>query len=225
MSHQHSHSHSGACGHESHDHNHNHDHDHDGPDRGAEFTLYKHIDIDNIRTFNEAVPGSGKTVFKSYEERLDDSKFVESDADDQLIIFIPFTGNVKLKSIAIRGFGEHSPSSMKAYINREDVDFSTVESITTADQEWELIDPTVNTLSDIPEYPTRLTKFGNVRNLTLFFPGNVSNDDVTRITYIGLKGEWTPVNKDPIITIYEAAANPADHKKIQGVDSVGSAIQ
>ncbi|KAJ3058914.1 hypothetical protein HDU99_006591, partial [Rhizoclosmatium hyalinum] len=74
MSHHHSHSHSGACGHESHDHDHNHDHDHDGPDRGAEFTLYKHIDIDNIRTFNEAVPGSGKTVFKSYEERLDDSK-------------------------------------------------------------------------------------------------------------------------------------------------------
>ncbi|ORY47027.1 DUF1000-domain-containing protein, partial [Rhizoclosmatium globosum] len=177
---------------------------------GAEFTLYKHIDIDNIRTFNEAVPGSGKTVFKSYEERLDDSKFVESDADDQLIIFIPFTGNVKLKSIAIRGFGEHSPSSMKAYINREDVDFSTVESITTADQEWELIDPTHPRIPNASHEIRKRSKFDTL------LPWKRVNDDVTRITYIGLKGEWTPVNKDPIIAIYEAAANPADHKKIQG---------
>jgi len=187
--------------------------------------VLKYIDIDNIRAFNEATPESAKKVFKSWEERLDETKFVETDADAQLIVFIPFTGNIKLKSIAVRGSGEHSPSSMKAYINREDVDFSTVESIKPPDQEWELIDPTVNSLSDIAEYPTRMAKFGNVRNLTLYFPGNVSSDDVTKIVYIGLKGEWTEVNQDPIIAIYEAAANPADHKTIQGLNATHSSIQ
>ncbi|KAJ3266131.1 hypothetical protein HDU77_002618 [Chytriomyces hyalinus] len=208
MAHNHNHNHSGSCSHD-------HDHDHDGPDRGAEFTLFKHIDKDNIRAYNEAVDGSAKSVFKSWDDRLNDSMVLESDADEQLILFIPFTGNVKLKSIAIRGVAEHAPSSMKVFINREDIDFSNVESIQEWDQEWELIDPTVNAMmGEIPEYPTRMARFGNVRNLTIFFPANVSGSDVTKIAYIGLKGEWTEVNKDPIITVYELAANPADHKKI-----------
>jgi hypothetical protein len=56
-----------------------------------------------------------------------------------------------------------------------------------------------------------------VRNLTLFFPENGSGDEdsVTTIRYIGLKGEWEEVKRDPIITIYELAANPADHPKTE----------
>jgi hypothetical protein len=109
---------------------------------------------------------------------------------------------VRLKSIAV--FSEPgsdlNPAKMKAYsllsrklninlitsfINREDLDFDTVDS-TKADQEWELI-----RIEDkeVPEYPCKLTKFTNVRHLTLYFPENFGAD-VTRITYVGLKGEW-----------------------------------
>ncbi|KAJ3204331.1 hypothetical protein HDU82_005914 [Entophlyctis luteolus] len=192
--------------------------------RGAEFSLYKHIDLDNVLGFNEALPGSAKTIFKPWDARFDESKFIESDADEQLIIFIPFTGNIKLKSIAVRGYGEQSPAKMKAYINRDIVDFSAIETIQSADQEWDLVDPTVNSVTEVPEYPTRLTKFGNVRNLTLFFPANVGDAETTKIVYIGLKGEWTELNKDPVITLYELAANPADHKRISAEDGASRAV-
>ncbi|CAG8622328.1 14834_t:CDS:2, partial [Dentiscutata heterogama] len=102
--------------HESHEHD---EHNHDGPDRGTETSLYSCIDRDNVRCLNESAP--------------------ESDVDEQLILFIPFTGSVKLKSISIKsGPGDSCPSKMKAYINREDIDFDTVDSY-TATQEWELI--------------------------------------------------------------------------------------
>ncbi|KAJ3063369.1 hypothetical protein HK102_008499, partial [Quaeritorhiza haematococci] len=94
---------------------------------------------------------------------------------------------------------------MKAFVNREDVDFDSVESI-KPDQEWQLL---TDTGKKVPEYPTRIAKFTNVRNLTLFFPDNFGGEDVTRINYIGLKGEFTEMTRDPIITIYELAANPA----------------
>ena len=128
---------------------------------------------------------------------------------------------MKLKSIAVLGLFEDAPSSMKAFVNREDVDFDSVDSM-TADQEWELaVDVPRNTL---PEYPTRISKFSSLRNLTLFFPSNFARSDVTKITYIGLKGEWMALNKDPIITMYEAAANPADHRT-KSEDLVGRSIQ
>ncbi|CAG8549250.1 729_t:CDS:2, partial [Scutellospora calospora] len=117
-----------------------------------------------------------------------------------------FTGSVKLKSITIKsGPGNSCPSKMKAYINREDIDFDTVDSYTET-QEWELISS-----QDNIEYITRMTKMYNVRNLSLYFPENFG-DDVTRIFYIGLKGEWTEIKSDQIITIYEATPNPADHR-------------
>ncbi|KAI9208443.1 galactose-binding domain-like protein [Polychytrium aggregatum] len=196
------------AGHHHHDddhhHHHDHEHDHDGPDRGLESSLFNKIDIEHVRCLNESVDGAGKAVFKHWIDRFDTSKAVTSDADEQLIFIIPFTGSVKLKSIAV--LGSPGPSVMKAFINREDIDFDSADS-TKPDQEWELVeDPG----QDLPEYPTRMAKFSNVRSLALYFPSNFGADTTT-ITYIGFKGEWTEVNKDPIITIYELAANPADH--------------
>ncbi|KAJ3299763.1 PITH domain-containing protein 1 [Borealophlyctis nickersoniae] len=209
-------SHSHGDGDDHHHHHHGHDgHDHDGPDRGAEFSLYRQVDIDRVICLNEGEEGSGKNVFKSWEQRIDTSKFVESDADEQ------FTANVKLKSIAIIGApGEAGPSKMKAFINREDVDFDSAESI-SPDQEWELVRDVPR--GEVAEYHTRIAKFSNLRNITLYFPENFGAD-TTKIYYIGLKGEWMEVKKDPIITIYELAANPADHKTKADV-AAGSMIQ
>ena len=36
-------------------------------------------------------------AIKAYDQRRDTSKWLESDADEQLIIKIPFTGSIKLK--------------------------------------------------------------------------------------------------------------------------------
>ncbi|CAG8793260.1 16678_t:CDS:2, partial [Dentiscutata erythropus] len=122
-----------------HDEHESHEHDHDGPDRGTETSLYSCIDRDNIRCLNESAPGSGKNVIKPWHERNDTTK-----AYILTIFFFnctcnSFTGSVKLKSISIKsGPGDSCPSKMKAYINREDIDFDTVDSY-TATQEWELI--------------------------------------------------------------------------------------
>ncbi|KAI8808840.1 galactose-binding domain-like protein [Cladochytrium replicatum] len=206
------------CSDEHHDHggqgHHHHDHDHDDEPElaGLQLSLFKQIDMTGVRALNEAVRDSAKSVLKPWETRFDTTAFIESDADEQLIIFIPFTANIKLKSISVRGALDGSgPSRMKAYINREDVDFDSVESI-KADQEWDLIVAPPE-LKTIPDYPTRLAKFTNLRNLTLFFPENFSGSETTKILYIGLKGEYTEISRDPILnTVYELAPNPAKLK-------------
>lgn len=64
------------------------------------------------------------------------------------------------------------------------------------------------------EVPVKRQLFNNVHSLTLFFEDNQSegDEDVTQLTYLGFKGSWAPLNRKAVEVMYEAAANPADHK-------------
>jgi hypothetical protein len=64
--------------------------------------------------------------------------------------------------------------------------------------------------------------------LALFFEDNFSNgeDDVTRLSYLAFKGTYMKLNKEPVSVLFEAAANPADHKAIVGTKmGMGHQIQ
>ena len=66
MSHSHGH---GGCSGEDHG-----GHDHgasglQGEELGIQYSLYQKIDLENVSCLNEEIDGSGKTVFKSWENR------------------------------------------------------------------------------------------------------------------------------------------------------------
>ncbi|KAM0938249.1 putative Galactose-binding-like domain superfamily, PITH domain, PITH domain superfamily [Dioscorea sansibarensis] len=187
-----------------------HDHSCEDHNCSADFSLYKHIDFSKARALNEAVAGSIKSVFKAWEHRLENTGgFLESnDGDPELIIFIPFTSDVKIKSISVvGGAGGTSPSKMRAFINREGIDFSDVQNMLPI-QEWDLVE----NLQGVLEYQTRYSRFQSVANLTLHFPENFGGD-TTQIYYIGLRGEATQLKRDVVATIvYEITPNPSDHK-------------
>lgn len=46
-----------------------HDHD-DTPEMGVQYSLFEKIDKDNLECLNEVEEGSGKRIFKPWEERL-----------------------------------------------------------------------------------------------------------------------------------------------------------
>ena len=51
-----------------------HDHNHISEEKGFEYSLYKKIDFTHLEVLNEAEEGSGKAVFKPWEERHDSNK-------------------------------------------------------------------------------------------------------------------------------------------------------
>ncbi|KAJ7542106.1 hypothetical protein O6H91_10G090100 [Diphasiastrum complanatum] len=186
-----------------------HDHDCAEHECAANWSLYKHIDLPKVWALNEAVEGSAKSVFKSWEQRLNDQTgYLESNyGDPELIIFIPFTTDVKIKSISVIGGTDGtSPRKMRAFINREDIDFSNARDLSPV-QEWELSE---NFRGEL-EYQTRYARFQGIANLTLHFPVNCGGE-TTRIHYIGLRGEATQIKRDTVATIiYEAMPNPSEH--------------
>ncbi|BBG95103.1 Protein of unknown function D [Prunus dulcis] len=150
-----------------------------------------------VSALNEAVPGSVKS------EHLE-----SNEGDPELLVYIPFTSDVKIKSISIIGGADGtSPSKMRVFINRDGIDFSDVQGM-QAIQEWDLVE----NFQGVLEYQTRYSKFQNVASITLHFPDSFGGD-TTKIEYIGFKGEATQLKRDVVATIvYELRPNPSDHK-------------
>jgi hypothetical protein len=237
-----SHCHEEHDGHGHGDHSHGGDgHDHsDDITPALQYSLYQHINFDGITTMNETEAESGKAVVKkTWAERLQEQPELKSDADEQLLMQIPyakylssrirlacltlchsFTGQVKLHSIRIRTSNSSSaPQTLKVFINRDDLDFSSASDL-SAIQEFNL-----SQTSEIQDIPVKRAVFGKVQSLTLFFVDNFGQgeEDVTRITYLGFKGEWMQLGRAPTNIIYEAAANPSDHVlKGTAVNKMGS---
>ncbi|XP_067623185.1 PITH domain-containing protein GA19395 [Eurosta solidaginis] len=200
MPHGHSHNHGQDCGHEATDVDH-------ALEMGIQYSLYQKIDMDNVECLNEEVDGSGKKVFKAYENRLNHAEFVQSDVDEELLFNIPFTGNIKLKGIIIAGANDNThPSKMRLFKNRPKMTFD--EARGKADQEFDLSrDPQ----GEI-EYSPKVVTFSSVDHLSLHFPTNFGND-ATRIYYIGLRGEFSEAHYHGVtICTYEVRPNVSDHK-------------
>ncbi|TIA86051.1 DUF1000-domain-containing protein [Aureobasidium pullulans] len=224
--------------HEGHGHGHGHGHSHGAHDHSDDVTpalqnsLYKQIDFDAINTLNESSSGSGSKICKkTWDERLDPEPELCSDADEQLLMHIPyatpvansfFTAQIRLHSVIIRtSQTDSAPLTLKLFINRDDLDFGTASEV----QPTQTL--SLSQTNDIQEVPVKRALFNTVRSLDLFFEDNWGrgDEDETRISYLGFKGEWMALNREPINFMYEAAANPSDHKMVSGVrGEVGSRL-
>ncbi|KAF2803136.1 DUF1000-domain-containing protein [Mytilinidion resinicola] len=212
-------------GHGGHDHEHSEAHDHsDDITPALQNLLYDQIDFSALRTLNEEDSSSGRAICqKTWAQRLDPEPELLSSADEQLLMIVPFTGQVRLHSIIIRTSPSLSaPKTLKVFINDLDLDFGTATEKPPT-QTFEL-----SQTSEVQELPVRRALFNTTRSLSLFFEDNFSDgeEDVTRISYVAFKGDFMRLNREPVSVMFEAAANPADHKAIVGTKSgVGHQIQ
>ncbi|OCK94563.1 DUF1000-domain-containing protein [Cenococcum geophilum 1.58] len=219
MSHHHDHGHGG------HDHEHAEAHDHsDDITPALQNLLYEQIDFSALLTLNEEDSASGRAICqKTWAQRMDPEPELKSAADEQILMIVPFTGQVRLHSILLRSSpSPAAPKTLKVFINAPDLDFSTATELAPT-QKFDLVQT-----SEVQEFPVRRALFNTTRCLALFFEDNFSDgeEDVTRLSYLAFKGTYMKLNKEPVSVLFEAAANPADHKAIVGTKmGMGHQIQ
>lgn len=115
--------------------------------------------------------------------REDDGLYLESDSDEQLLIYFPFMQVVKLHSLLIKGPTEEGPKTVKLFANKEHMGFSNVSDFPASDI-------VVLSADDLEGKPVALkyVKFQNVRSLTIFVEDNQGGADVTKIQKLVLYG-------------------------------------
>jgi hypothetical protein len=96
-----------------HCHNEHAGHGHDGHDRSGgghdhsddltpatQSYLYSEIEFDNIITMNETMPSSGRAITeKTWQHRMDVMPELQSNADEQLLMHIPYESCLSWYSI------------------------------------------------------------------------------------------------------------------------------
>ncbi|KXT12481.1 hypothetical protein AC579_7366 [Pseudocercospora musae] len=210
--------------HHGHDHSEGASHDHtDDLTPALQNHIYSQIDFSAVNTLNESTPHSGSSIVqKTWTDRLSPTPELVSDADEQLLMHVPFTAQIRLHSILIRtSTTDSAPLTLKVYVNREGLDFSTASDLEPT-QKLEL-----SQTNDVQEVPVKRALFNSVRSLDLFFEENWGRgqEDETRIIYLGFKGEWMKLSREPVNFLYEAAPNPSDNKLASGVNNaMGSHI-
>lgn len=187
---------------------------------GASENLYAKIDTSKITCLNEREKGSGKNPIKAWDDRLESkSELWSNDDDSDLLLYIPFVAQVKVKAFSmIGGTNDTTPTNVKIWVNRDDIDFSNVDDVKPT-QTVDLCDDDTGEIF----YPTQITKYQNVSSLTILFT-NENNEDESCLRFLSFRGEDLKHKREAVNVVYEAQANPADHKKISGMHNVSSSI-
>lgn len=144
--------------------------------------LLEFIDWSGVECLNQ----SGSRIISNALKqgyREDEGLILESDADEQLLIYIPFLQIIKLHSIIIKGPEEEGPKTVKLYSNREHMGFSNVNDFPPSD----IVNLSSDNLKGNP-VPVKYVKFQNVRSLTIFIEDNQSGSEVTKVHKIALIG-------------------------------------
>lgn len=113
-----------------------------------------------------------------------------------------------------------APRTLKLFRNRDDLDFGTATDL----QPTQVV--TVPQSNDVVEISVNRAHWNGTTSITLFFEDNYGDgeEDMTRIGYLGFKGEFMALNREPVSVLYEAAANPSDHVVIQGLKNVNQTM-
>ncbi|CCF52607.1 hypothetical protein NDA14_005587 [Ustilago hordei] len=219
----HHHSHSGPCGHD-----HKHDDDsHVKPDVGDQDLLYSSIDRDHIITLNESILGSGAAIIKPWDQRLNPEPECISDADDQLIIHIPFTSSVKLSTLLLRPSSntDFTPTTIKLHKNLPDssINFDDISCLADSKATTKLDSiPTVSDTTEVISFPLQPVKWANTDSITLFVESSLGGDQ-SGIQFLGFKGKSSAITRAaPQNIVYESAPQVKDHSKV-GADPLKSA--
>ncbi|KAL8528045.1 hypothetical protein ACS0TY_005747 [Phlomoides rotata] len=144
--------------------------------------LLDFIDWSSVECLNQSTSHSlPNAVKQGYRE--DEGLTLESDADEQLLIYIPFNQVIKLHSVVITGPEEEGPRTVKLFANKEHMGFSNVNDFPPSDSAV-LSEDNLKGKPFIVKY----VKFQNVRSLTIFIEDNQSGSETTKVQKIAFYG-------------------------------------
>ncbi|KAF2222130.1 PITH domain-containing protein [Elsinoe ampelina] len=140
--------------------------------------------------------GGSRTIFDSSAPSKSDKKdWIESDTDEQLMLFIPFQATLKVHTLHITSHAPEDdddvmkPKTIKIYTNRSNVlGFDEADSIEPT-QSFELDESSYDSKTGTAKLELRFVKFQNISSIVVYVVDGLGDGEKTRVDRIRLIGE------------------------------------
>lgn len=150
----------------------------------GQIDIINQIDWKSLECLNASSEhGVNNALKQGYRDK--EGLYLESDADEQILLHIPFQTAVKLQSIVIQSSTDKdkAPKQIRLFINQPNLSFGDAAD-QVATQEFELTEEQL----EGSVIPLKLVKFQKVNVLTIFVGSNQGGEETTIIQRISLTG-------------------------------------
>ncbi|KAG8948695.1 hypothetical protein FRC00_008499 [Tulasnella sp. 408] len=154
----------------------------------SDVSLLEYLDLTQVNCLNEKHDHALKSIV-GIKLRNSSPAYLESDADEQLLISLPFNQVVRIRSIVIyTKEAEKGPKDIKIDINKPSIGFSDVEDAKEPAVVQEITVPE-DFIAEGKHIHLRFVRLQQVNSLHIFVGSNHGGVDETRIDAIDVFGE------------------------------------
>jgi len=163
----------------------------------SDISLLEFVDRSQLNCLNEATNHTIKSIITGHSKNTS-ATYLLSDADEQLLLNIPFNQTVRVRGISIKSAeAARAPKLIKIVSNDPNIGFDDIQDAVEpqVSQIFELDEETATTGKMIP---LRFVKFQSVQSIHIFVSSNQGGEDETRIDSIdiyGLPGQTSRVSE------------------------------
>jgi len=155
-------------------------------DSTGDISLLEFIDAQQLNCLNESPNHGIKGLLASKTRNTSSDTYLESDADDQLLINIAFHQIVKVRSLVFHTTDSTvGPKTIKLIANNPNLSFDDFENDSAVTQAF---DVTEEDLRESKKINVRFVRFQSVTTLSIFIGSNQSGSEETRIDALDIYG-------------------------------------
>jgi len=156
--------------------------------------LLEFLDLSQLNCLNEAEQHTFKSIVSS-KSRNATGSYLLSDADEQLLLNIPFNQTVRVRSIVLQSNSElQRPKHIKLLVNRPSLGFEDVEDASEPEAA-QILELSNEDVKEGNRIVLRFVRFQAVNSLHIFVQSN-HGDDESRIDVLDVFGIPVETTKD-----------------------------
>jgi len=163
----------------------------------SKVSLLEYLERPQVNCLNESNEHTLKSILSGTTANTT-AAYVESDADEQLLMNIHFNQAVRVQAISIKADElAHAPKLIKIAVNNPHIGFDDIESANEP-QVAQVLELTEEQVTNGSPIPLRFVRFQAVLSLHIFVASNHGGEDETRINAIdvfGLPGQVSRVDE------------------------------
>ncbi|KAA1478771.1 DUF1000-domain-containing protein [Dentipellis sp. KUC8613] len=165
-------------------------------DPGSDPSLLEHLDSPQLNCLNESVQHTLKSIIGYRTRNANSSTYLLSDADEQLLLNIPFNTTVRIRSLLLRSSNlEQAPKTIKIFANKLSLGFEDVEDAQEPNA-TQVLDLNEEQAKGEKPIPLRFVRFQSVNSIHIFVASNQGGADETRIDAIDVFGFTVETTRD-----------------------------